>query len=188
MMAERKYEKRIWMTRSKDGLAGAGEWHQLKKMFPPLEGSRVLDLGCGYGWHCKYAVDQGAEEVLGIDVSRRMIEEAKRRNADKRITYQTGSLEDYEYPAETWDCVVSNLALHYIEDLEPVFTSVYHTLKAGGTFLFNIEHPVFTAGVDQDWICDEKGKALYWPVDGYFYPGRGRHISSDVRCSSITTH
>ena len=30
---------------------------------------------------------------------------------------------------------------------------------------------MFTAGVDQDWICDEKGKALYWPVDGYFYPG-----------------
>ena len=48
---------------------------------------------------------------------------------------------------------------------------MYHTLKAGGTFLFNIEHPVFTAGVNQDWICDEKGKALYWPVDGYFYPG-----------------
>ena len=129
------FDQYAQMTRSKDGLAGAGEWHQLKKMFPPLEGSRVLDLGCGYGWHCKYAVDQGAEEVLGIDVSRRMIEEAKRRNADKRITYQTGSLEDYEYPAETWDCVVSNLALHYIENLEPVFTSVYHTLKAGGTFL-----------------------------------------------------
>src|SRR5699024_6090930 len=52
-----------------------------------------------------------------------------------------------------------------------VFTSVYRTLKKGGTFLFNIEHPVFTAGVNQDWICDEKGKALYWPVDGYFYPG-----------------
>ena len=128
------FDQYAQMTRSKDGLAGAGEWHQLKKMFPPLEGSRVLDLGCGYGWHCKYAVDQGAEEVLGIDVSRRMIEEAKRRNADNRITYQTGSLEDYEYPTETWDCVVSNLALHYIEDLEPVFTSVYRTLKKGGTF------------------------------------------------------
>ena len=97
------FDQYAQMTRSKDGLAGAGEWHQLKKMFPPLEGGRVLDLGCGYGWHCKYAVDQGAEEVLGIDVSRRMIEEAKRRNADKRITYQTGFLEDYEYPAETWD-------------------------------------------------------------------------------------
>ena len=145
--------------------------HQLKEMFPPLKGSRVLDLGCGYGWHCKYAVDQGAEEVLGMDVSVRMIEEAKKRNADSRITYRTGSLEEYEYPEETWDCVVSNLALHYVEDIESVYRLVYRTLKKGGTFLFNIEHPVFTSGVREDWIYDENGVPLYWPVDDYFYPG-----------------
>ena len=32
------FDEYAQMTRSKDGLAGAGEWHQLKKMFPPLEG------------------------------------------------------------------------------------------------------------------------------------------------------
>lgn len=90
------------MTRSREGLAGAGEWHQFRRMFPPLEGSRVLDLGCGYGWHCKYAVEQGAEKVLGIDVSRRMIREAEKRNQDERITYEALSLEEYDYPEETW--------------------------------------------------------------------------------------
>ena len=90
------------MTRSREGLAGAGEWHQFRKMFPPLEGSRVLDLGCGYGWHCKYAVEQGAEKVLGIDVSRRMIREAEKRNPDERITYEVLSLEEYDYPEEAW--------------------------------------------------------------------------------------
>ena len=88
------------MTRSREGLAGAGEWHQFRRMFPPLEGSRVLDLGCGYGWHCKYAVEQGAEKVLGIDVSRRMIREAEKRNQDERITYEVLSLEEYDYPEE----------------------------------------------------------------------------------------
>lgn len=88
------------MTRSREGLAGAGEWHQFRRMFPPLEGSRVLDLGCGYGWHCKYAVKQGAEKVLGIDVSRRMIREAEKRNPDERITYEVLSLEEYDYPEE----------------------------------------------------------------------------------------
>ena len=166
------FDQYAQMTRSKDGLAGAGEWHQFQKMFPALEGSRVLDLGCGYGWHCKYAEEQGAEEILGIDASRRMIEEAMRRNAGERITYQTGDLEYYGYPAETWDCVISNLALHYIEDIESVFQSVYRTLKDGGSFLFNIEHPVFTAGVGQEWICDGKGKPVHWPVDDYFYPGK----------------
>lgn len=35
------------MTRSQLRLAGAGEWHQLKPLFPPLEGKSVLDLGAG---------------------------------------------------------------------------------------------------------------------------------------------
>ena len=43
----REYAK---MPRSRDGLSSAGEWHQLRPMFPPLEGKCVLDLGCGYGW------------------------------------------------------------------------------------------------------------------------------------------
>ena len=37
--------------------------------------------------------------------------------------------------------------------------------------MFNIEHPVYTSGVGQDWIRDGEGKTLYWPVDDYFYPG-----------------
>jgi len=52
------------MSRSQQGLAGAGEWHQFKALFPDLSGKNMLDLGCGYGWHCKYAVERGAEQVL----------------------------------------------------------------------------------------------------------------------------
>ncbi len=39
----------------------------VKPLLPPLEGKSVLDLGCGYGWHCQFAVEQGARQVLGID-------------------------------------------------------------------------------------------------------------------------
>ena len=159
------------MARSQGGLEAAGEWHQLKPLFPPMQGKKVLDLGCGYGWHCKFAVEQGAEEVLGIDLSTGMLGEARRRNADARITYRLCGIEEYEYPNEAWDCVVSNLALHYIEDLDSVFQNVHQTLKPGGTFLFNIEHPTFTAGVGQDWIYDENGAPKYWPVDNYYIPG-----------------
>ena len=159
------------MARSREGLSAAGEWHQLKKLFPPLKGKRVLDLGCGYGWHCKYAAEQGAAEVLGLDLSPKMLEEALRRNQDERLRYRVCGIEEYEYPADSWDCVLSNLALHYIADLEGVFRKVCRTLVPGGTFLFNIEHPVFTAGVGQDWVYDEEGKPLHWPVDDYFKPG-----------------
>ena len=57
------------MARSLNGLDAVGEWYQLKPLFPKLDGKKVLDLGCGYGWHCKFAVEQGAEQVLGIDLS-----------------------------------------------------------------------------------------------------------------------
>lgn len=160
------------MSRSREGLRAAGEWHQLRCLFPPLRGQNLLDLGCGYGWHCKFAAEQGAAQVLGIDLSRNMIEEAQKRNADSVITYRICGIEDYEYPENTWDQVISNLALHYIADIENIFQKVHRTLKPEGIFLFNIEHPVFTAGVGQEWIYTEDGKPQYWPVDEYFIPGK----------------
>lgn len=171
---EQFFEAYAKMPRSQAGLKAAGEWHQLQPLFPPLQGKAVLDLGCGYGWHCKYAAEHGAARVLGIDLSRKMIEEAQKRNADSRVSYQVCGIEAYEYPPNEWDCVVSNLALHYIENLDGVFQRVYQTLKPGGVFLFNIEHPVFTAGVHQDWMYAQDGTPQCWPIDDYFIPGQ-RH-------------
>ena len=154
------------MSRSRYGLEGAGEWHQLEPMFPDMNGKIVLDLGCGYGWHCKYAAEHGAANVLGIDRSGMMIREAKRRNAHERIEYRLCGMHDFVYPEETYDLVVSNLVLHYIEDLREVYALIHRTLKPGGTFLFNIEHPIFTAGVNQQFSADGT-----WPVTDYYYPG-----------------
>ena len=154
------------MSRSQYGLEGAGEWHQLEPMFPELADKTVLDLGCGYGWHCKYAAEHGAAYVLGIDQSARMIGEAKRRNTADSIEYRVCGIHDYDYPEETYDLVVSNLVLHYIADLQEVCRLVRRTLKPGGTFLFNIEHPTFTAGVNQQFSADGT-----WPVTDYDYPG-----------------
>ncbi len=171
---ESLFEAYAQMPRSRGGLEAAGEWHQLRPLFPPLAGKHVLDLGCGYGWHCAFAASQGAAEVLGLDLSEKMIAEAKTRNASPAVTYRVCGIEDYAYPENRWDLAVSNLALHYIADLDEVFRQVAHTLKPDGIFLFNIEHPVFTAGVEQDWVYAEDGTPKYWPVDDYFRPGERR--------------
>ena len=165
------FDQYAQMSRSRGGLAAAGEWHQFRQLFPPLAEKRVLDLGCGYGWHCKYAADQGAVEVLGLDLSENMIAEARRRNSDPAITYRVCGMENYDYPESTWDCVISNLAMHYVEDLNWIFAAIRKTLIPGGLFLLNMEHPVFTAGVGQDWVYGDDGRPSYWPVDNYFYPG-----------------
>jgi 2-polyprenyl-3-methyl-5-hydroxy-6-metoxy-1,4-benzoquinol methylase len=43
-----------------------------------LAGAIVLDAGCGSGAQAQWLLDQGAE-VIGIDLSPRMVEEARRR-------------------------------------------------------------------------------------------------------------
>ena len=174
------------MPRSREGLSAAGEWHQLKPLFPSVKGKKILDLGCGYGWHCKFAAEQGAAHVLGIDLSSKMIEEAKKRNAGEQIEYRVCGIDEYEYPENTWDCVISNLALHYIEDIELIFQKIHRTLKPDGIFLFNIEHPVFTAGVGQDWIYTDVGTPKYWPIDNYFFSGeRKTHF---LGCDVVKQH
>ena len=168
------FEKYSQMGRSVHGLAGAGEWESLQKMLPDFRGKSVLDLGCGYGWHCLYAAEQGASRVLGIDLSEKMLEVAQKKaeNAEaKVISYQCMAMEEYEYPTDTFDVVISSLALHYVADLLEVYRKVYHTLRAGGDFIFSVEHPIFTAYGNQDWIYDETGKILHWPVDHYFREG-----------------
>ena len=58
------FQKYSQMSRSQQGLAGAGEWETLRKLLPDFKDKRVLDLGCGYGWHCIYAMEHGASSVV----------------------------------------------------------------------------------------------------------------------------
>ena len=59
-MKENKYDDNVFfekysrMSRSREGLKGAGEWETLQRLLPDFQGRQVLDLGCGYGWHCRY--------------------------------------------------------------------------------------------------------------------------------------
>lgn len=177
-MKENKYNnqeffsKYAQMERSKSGLEAAGEWSELQKILPNFQDKKVLDLGCGYGWHCKYAVDNGAAYVLGTDISSKMLERAAGKNSDEKIDYQCKAMEDLCLEPASFDVVLSSLALHYIEDLLGLFSNVYMCLTTGGQFVFSVEHPLFTASGLQDWIYDAKGKKEYFPVDNYFYEGK----------------
>lgn len=161
------------MDRSKDGLEAAGEWHILKQMLPDFNGKNVLDLGCGFGWHSRYARKQGAESVIGVDLSERMLEKAEELTDDAGISYLHQAIEDIDFPQQSMDIVVSSLAIHYIESFSNVCEKVNHLLVPGGSFVFSVEHPIFTARKEQEWIYDETGtERLYWPVDCYHTEGK----------------
>lgn len=181
-MKENKYDDEKFfnqysqMARSVNGLKGAGEWHILKTMLPDFKGKRVLDLGRGFGWHCQYAIEQGATFALGIDISQNMIEGAKERNASPAIEYQCMAIEDYDFPSESYDAVISSLTFHYLESFDDICKKVYKCLRQGGTFVFSVEHPVFTAYGTQDWYYDKDGKPIHWPVDNYFTEGKRKAV------------
>ena len=71
-----EYEK---MPRSVQGLDAAGEWHVLKALLPDFQDKTVLDLGCGFGWHCRYAREQQAKSVIGVDLSEKCCKSAGKR-------------------------------------------------------------------------------------------------------------
>ena len=175
----KEYKK---MPRSVNGLKSAGEWHELKKVLPSFTDKRVLDLGCGFGWHCKYAAEHGAKAVVGVDISENMLNEAKRINNSSLIEYTRKPIEDIDYQENSFDVVISSLAFHYIKSFDYICKKVNRCLSKGGDFVFSVEHPIFTAHGNQDWCYDEEKSRLYWPVDNYFIEGirKSNFLGKDV--------
>ncbi|MGE8291641.1 MAG: methyltransferase domain-containing protein, partial [Sphingobacterium sp.] len=81
------------------------------------------------------------------------------------------AIEELTFRSGQFNLVISSLAFHYIKDFDALCRNIYNWLQPGGQFLFSIEHPVFTAQGNQDWIYDKDGDKLYWPVDNYFLMG-----------------
>ena len=131
----RFFEKYSQMSRSRLGLEGAGEWRTLERMLPDFSGKRVLDLGCGFGWHCVYAARHGAVRVLGLDRSENMLRRAREQTRETAVEYRQMELEEYEYPEGAFDVVLSSLALHYVKDFSDVCQKAARTGAGTSSFL-----------------------------------------------------
>ena len=165
------FAKYSQMPRSQYGLEAAGEWETLRTLLPDFAGRRVLDLGCGYGWHCLYALEHGAAAVTGVDISEKMLSVAREKTGNGDVRYIRAAMEDVDFPDAAFDIALSSLALHYVADFGGMAEKVYRWLAPGGDFVFSIEHPIFTAYGSQDWYRDEQGEILHFPVDNYFLEG-----------------
>ena len=142
------------LGRSVEGLDGAAEWPSLRALLADMHGLRVVDLGCGFGWFCRWARQAGAAHVLGLDVSERMLARARATTPDPDITYTRADLEHLQLPEASCDLVYSSLALHYIERLDALLTGVHRALVVGGRLVFSVEHPIYTAPSNPGWSVD----------------------------------
>ena len=101
-------------------------------------GMRVLDLGCGTGTATLAVASKlaGIGKVVGLDVSSKMLQEARRKLSQSRLTnveFMLGSAHELEYEA-TFDVVFSTSAYHHFADKADIFRRVWQALKPDGCF------------------------------------------------------
>jgi 2-polyprenyl-3-methyl-5-hydroxy-6-metoxy-1,4-benzoquinol methylase len=139
------------------------------KLVGNLKGKTVLDAGCGEGYNTRIFARMGAK-ITGIDISPRLIEHA--RLAEQKeplgIRYEPVSFTDMSiFKDESFDTVVSTMALMDSPDFEKAITEIYRVLKKNGDFFFSISHPCFmTKGFG--WVTDRQSNQEKLTVSGYF--------------------
>jgi SAM-dependent methyltransferase len=158
------------LPRQVHGLSGTPEWDSFRSLIPNVRGARVVDLGCGYGWLCRWARENGAENVLGVDLSENMLKKAKAFPEDPAITYLQADLETLKLPQSSYGIVYSSLTLHYLKNLRELVVQVYKALTPGGAFIFSVEHPIYTSPKEPGFIQNAEGDRV-WPLDSYLSEG-----------------
>jgi SAM-dependent methyltransferase len=155
------------LERFGDGWTRAAEHAELLALLPDVAGRRALDLGCGAGQLAHHLAACGAADVVGVDVSERMLELARRQWAHPRVRYQRAAIEGVQFSPAGFDLVVSVLALHYVEDYRGVIARIARWLTPGGVLVYSIEHPLYTARLPGDgWVRGETG-APRWALRDY---------------------
>ena len=151
---------------NESGLNAAVEEPAVYSLLPPLKSLRVLDIGCGFGKFVSFCLKQGAEYVSGIDISKNMISEARKRIKSPGASFEVIATEDFEAEEGSFDLVVSSMSFHYVKNIRPVFDKIAFALKDGGNFIFSVEHPICTSLL-KGWCSADDGTKRHWPVDDY---------------------
>lgn len=108
---------------------------------PKLKGKSVLCIGCGAGEECEHIKSTGAKKVVGIDISKSLIEIAKKNYP--KLEFFVMDMEKLNLEDNSFDFVYSSLVMHYIKDWKRVLKEVKRVLKKGGIFLFSTHNPVY---------------------------------------------
>lgn len=145
----------------------------MAKMLPDLNGKSVLDLGCGYGHNCIDFVQRGAESVVGIDISEKMLSVAKTESKHEKIQYLNMSMTDISQLDDKFDLIYSSLAFHYVKDFDSFAKDMFSVLNKDGQLLFSQEHPIITATIDGNGHFNKniKGKRVSYTFSNYNEPG-----------------
>jgi ubiquinone/menaquinone biosynthesis C-methylase UbiE len=122
-------------------------WLAAEALVGDVSGQRICDLACGQGRVAQRLAERGAH-VVGIDVSVKMLEIARRHEADapRGIVYVQADVRSLDHELDgTFDGVVCFMALMDIAHLAPTLRGVARILRPGGWFVFGILHPCYNS-------------------------------------------
>lgn len=133
MNEDREQTEKTWNTALYDG-KNAFVWKHgrgVVELLAPKSGERILDLGCGTG-HLTNEISSAGAEVIGLDKSQSMIEEARRLYPGLR--FEIADATDFHFD-RPFDAVFSNAAIHWMKNQPAVARSIWEALKPGGRFV-----------------------------------------------------
>ena len=123
--------------------------------------SRVLDVGCGTGVpFAKFLVERDYQ-VVGIDISSRMVQIA-RKNVPQ-ASFKEISMTDLNYEDE-FEGVVASYSMLLLDPprFKDVAQKIVHSLKKGGLFYLSLNEPGEDGGdVDEEALVEIMGETMY---------------------------
>jgi SAM-dependent methyltransferase len=122
----------------------------LRRMFPPAEDRRILDVGCGTGGMLDMLTEFGSV-VCGMDMSEQAIEYCRHRGLAERVQLYCGALPDDMPPSTAaWDVITAFDVIEHLDDDEKTLRDVFSVLAPGGTFVVTVPAFEFLWGPHDD--------------------------------------
>jgi SAM-dependent methyltransferase len=90
--------------------------------------ARVLDIGCGPGWHASLIAERTGAHVVAADQSPRMAELAAERGLEAVVA----DIHDLPFADAAFDCVLAAWMLYHVRDLDRGLAEVARVLRPGG--------------------------------------------------------
>lgn len=144
------------------------------EMLGDVSGLTTLDAGCGEGYLSRILACRGAN-VTGIDIAARLIEIARAKDPERKITYEVANLsQPLPAYASHFDLIVSRFVLNDVYDYQGFLSTLGSVARPGGRLVISMNNPY--SFVVRGHITDyfDSGKA--YPYRGMAEQGAGVHF------------
>ena len=108
------------------------------KLFHIKKTDRVLDLGCGDGLNIKILRQKGVNRVVGVDISKVLLGEAKRLNP--KAKFYLASAEKLPFKGNSFEIVLVDSVFHHLMAFKPCLKEIKRVLALGGRLCFIEPH------------------------------------------------